>query len=141
MTWGDRLGRLRFYQQMGDPLALLVREAVKPALGTTALATYLGVGPWLSITIGMATVAGLLGLALGLGYLVVRYRVVHAHIRNEWENNPLQARTIELLETIARQREPAPKTGYVPDTHVTYYPTEARVRFSDGRQVDWTKAL
>jgi ABC-type spermidine/putrescine transport system permease subunit II len=142
MTWGDRLGTFRFYQNMGDPLAHMVRESVKPALGTTALATYLGASPSMSIVIGIGTVAAFLALAIAFGYVVVRYRIIHSQITQEWQNNPLMLRQIALLEAIEKNTcSPADTSGYTADPHVTYRPKDARVRFSDGQTVDWSKAL
>lgn len=101
-TWGDRIGTYRYWQQLGDPYAQMLREALKPALGATALSAYLGLTVLKAITIGLITVVGLLGLSLAFGWLVWRHRVIHASIRKEWENNPVVLRQIELLEAIAR---------------------------------------
>jgi hypothetical protein len=102
MTWGDRIGTVRYWQQLGDPYAQMAREALKPALGATAVAAYLGVTVWTAVLIGAATVVGLLIGSVVFGWLVWRHRVIHATIRKEWENNPVVMRQLELLEEIAR---------------------------------------
>ena len=102
MTWGDRIGTARYWQQLGDPYAQMFREALKPALGATALSAYLGLTALTSLLIGIAMVTGLLAASVVFGWLVWRHRVVHATIRRDWENNPVMLRQIELLEMIAR---------------------------------------
>ena len=102
MRWGERIGTVRYWQQLGDPYAQMLREALKPALGATALGAYLGLSVIKALVIGVAMVLGLLGLALLFGWLVWRHRVIHAAIRKDWENNPALLRQLELLEAIER---------------------------------------
>ena len=100
--WGEQLGTLRYWQQLGDPYAQMLREALKPALGATALGAYLGLSVVKAVLIGVGMVVGLLALALVFGWLVWRHRVIHAAIRKDWENNPALLRQLELLEAIER---------------------------------------
>lgn len=102
MTWGDRIGTLRYWQQLGDPYAQIFREALKPALGATALSAYLGLTVLKSLLIGVVMVTALLAASVVFGWLVWRHHVIHAAIRRDWENNPVTLRQLELLEMIAR---------------------------------------
>ena len=100
--WGEQLGTLRYWQQLGDPYAQMLREALKPALGATALGAYLGLSVVKALLIGVSMVVGLLALALVFGWLVWRHRIIHASLRRDWENNPALLRQLELLEAIER---------------------------------------
>ena len=101
VTWPDRLGTLRFWQIQGSPYAQMLREALKPALGVTALSAYLGLRMATALGVGVLTVLGLLVLEVVFGYAVWRFHVMHAELRQAWENNPLAVRQVELLERIA----------------------------------------
>jgi hypothetical protein len=112
MTWGDRIGTIRYWQQLGDPYTQMLREALKPALGATAVSAYLGLTVAKAVLIGVVMVLSLLGLALVFGWLVWRHRVIHAVILKTWENDPAFLRQLELLEAIERNTNgTAPRPG------------------------------
>jgi hypothetical protein len=96
------LGTLRFWQDTGQPYADLLKEAIKPALGMTAVTKYMGASVSVSVYAGLATVVGMLALSIVMGWLVVRYRVLHSQRVADWRANPAQCRQIELLEEIAK---------------------------------------
>ena len=102
------LGTLKYYQQTGQPYADLVKEALKPALGMTAVTKYLGASVLWAVGAGLGTVVLMLTVSVVMGWLVVKYQVIHAAIRADWKNNPLASRQIELLEEIAKATQ-APK--------------------------------
>lgn len=106
VIWSDRLGTWRYYQQLGEPYAQMLREALKPALGVSALSAYLGANVWAAIGLGMIAVTSLLALALGFGWLVWRHRIIHATIRTAWQNDPALLRQLELLEQIVANTQP-----------------------------------
>ncbi len=101
MSVTDRIGTLRYFQNAGDPYAHMLQTSTTASSMVTVAAAWLGVGKMGALIIGFLSFLVWPTVAIGVGYAIWRSRIVHKTIENEWKNNPLQARTIELLETIA----------------------------------------
>lgn len=96
------IGRLRYFQNLGQGYAEMFRGSLTAGGIVTAGAAWLGLGKAGALVLGAVSVFFWQGLAMGFGYLVWRYRIIHATLDHEWKNSPATARTIELLETIER---------------------------------------
>ncbi len=105
------LGELRYYQQVGQPFADLLNNALKPALAAVAVSKYLGTSVLSALLAGCGMVAAILTLSIVMGWLIVRYRVIHASIRASWANDPVTSRQLELLEQIAAHTRPLEVVG------------------------------
>ena len=101
MTLADRLGLVRFYQIQGQPYTQIVREAIKPALGMSAVSKFLGTSAELAIWLGITTAMSLMAFDIVMGWIATRYDIYQAQVRAEWKANPFQARQMQLLESIA----------------------------------------
>ena len=102
MTLPEVLGRIRFWQGLGDPYVNLIREASKPAIFATATSKYLGTTSFGAVMIGLGAFTLLLLLQIVLGWAVATFRVYRAQVHAEWHANPYTTRQMELLEQIAR---------------------------------------
>jgi len=100
MTLIDRLGYAKFCWNVGKEYGDLFRGSVTGGAALTFVANWLGLGKLPSILIGVALVPVAVGIAVTAGYIVVRWRIVHATIEKEWENNPYMRTQIDLLREI-----------------------------------------
>ena len=110
MTLGDRLGYVKFLWNLGKEYGDLFRGSVTGGAALTFVANWLGLGKVASILVGAALVPVAVAIAVSAGYLVVRWRVVHATIEREWENNPFMRAQIDVLREI-RDRLPQLSNG------------------------------
>lgn len=102
MKLANVIGTLRYYQNLGQSYAEMFRGSLTAGGVVTAAAAWLGVGKLGAIFIGSLSILFWQLLAMLFGYVVWRWRVIHTTMDHEWKNNPYNARTIELLETIER---------------------------------------
>jgi hypothetical protein len=111
MTLADRAGLLKFYWNVGKEYGDLVRGSVTGGAMLTFVANYLGVGPVGAVLIGISLIPVTVGIAVAAGYGIVRWRVIHATIEREWENNPYQRATIDTLREIRDRLPRRPEEG------------------------------
>lgn len=98
------LGRVRYFQNLGQSYAEML-AGVGPIMAgglVTGLAAYLGLRTRWAILIGLGIIGGRILLAIGFGYLVWRYRIIHATQDHEWRTNPAVTRQLDLLDAIER---------------------------------------
>ena len=100
MTLTDRLGFAKFFYNVGKEYADLFRGSVTGGAAITFVANYFGLSKLAAIGVGATLVPVSLAIAIGAGYLVVRWRVIHKTIEKEWENNPFMRTQIDLLREI-----------------------------------------
>jgi len=100
MTLTDRLGFAKFFYNVGKEYADLFRGSVTGGAAITFVANYFGLSKLAAIGVGATLVPVSLAIAIGAGYLVVRWRVIHKTIEKEWENNPYMRTQIDLLREI-----------------------------------------
>ena len=102
MTVGDRVGLVRYYQTLGQSYAEMFRGSLTAGGVVTAGAAWLGMGKTGALILGVASIAFWQCLAVGFGYAVWRWRVIHATLEREWHNSPATLRQMELLEQIEK---------------------------------------
>jgi len=103
-TVPEYVGRGRYFQNVGQSYAEML-AGVGPILAggmVTGLAAYLGLSVRGAVAIGLSIIGGRILLAMGFGYVVWRYRIIHATLDHEYKNNPFNARQLDLLEAIER---------------------------------------
>ena len=98
MSLVSRLGRLHQYKNRGQGYAEMLRGSLTPASAVTGLAKYLGVSTGVALTLGALVPVLTLGLAILVGWLDVRYRIMHAHVWAEAEADTWKMRTLTALE-------------------------------------------
>ena len=101
-SWADRLGTLRYYQQLGQAYAEMFRTGFTASSFVTAGAAWLGASKGLALLIGLASMFFWLLFAVLCGWVVWRWRVIHATLDADYRNNPGVMRQIAALEEIAR---------------------------------------
>ena len=100
MLLASRLGTFRYYQIQGQGYTDMFRGSFTASGLVTAGAAWLGVGKGWALAIGVASIGFWIVLSCAFGYAVVRWRVLHRTLKNEWDNTPYLVRHIELLEQI-----------------------------------------
>ena len=94
------LGTLRFWQSLGQTYAEMFRGSLTASGIVTVAASWLGMGKTGAVILGICSIGFWLCLAIVLGYLVHRYRIVHATTRHEVEASEFQRRSVAALEAI-----------------------------------------
>lgn len=100
MTLADRVGYGKFLYTVGKEYAEIFRGSVTGGAVLTGVASYLGMGKMGAVLLGAMLVPLFLLIAISAGFCVVRWRVIHATIEREWENNPFQRAQIDTLREI-----------------------------------------
>jgi len=97
-----RLGTLRYYQTLGQNYADMLRGGTSASAMVTGAAALLGMGKTGAVILGVGSLLLWPILAIGFGYAVWRWRVIHSTLESDWRNNPFHLRMTDLLEEIAR---------------------------------------
>lgn len=100
MTFAERLGFAKYLYNLGKEYGDLFRGSVTGGVGLTFLANYFGLGKGASIAVGACLVPIALAIGISAGWVVWRWRITHATIEKEWENNPFQRAQIDTLRKI-----------------------------------------
>jgi hypothetical protein len=100
VTLTDRVGYAKFCFNVGKEYGDLFRGSVTGGAALTFVANWLGLSPLASVGVGVALVPVAIAISVGAGYLVVRWRIVHATIEQTWEHNPFMRAEIDLLREI-----------------------------------------
>lgn len=108
MTFANRLGYSKFLYNQGKEYAEVFRGSLTGGAVLTFLASYFGLSRGASIAIGLMLIPLFVVLALACGHAVVRWRIYHGTIEQEWQANPYLKAHIDTLIEI-RDRLPAPR--------------------------------
>ena len=100
MSFANTVGTVRYFQNLGQSYAEMFRGSLTAGGIVTAAAAWLGVGKAGAILIGTLSVLFWQLLAMLFGYIVWKWRIIHATMEHEWRNNPVASKTIDLLTQI-----------------------------------------
>jgi hypothetical protein len=100
VTLTDRVGYGKLCYNLGKEYAEVFRGSLTGGAALTFVAKYLGLGTLGAVAIGALLVPVFLAIAVTAGYLVIRWRIVHATIEREWANNPYERAHIDTLREI-----------------------------------------
>ena len=105
MKSSELLGTLRFWQSLGQTYAEMFRGSLTASGIVTVAASWLGMGKTGAVILGICSIGFWLCLAIVLGYLVHRYRIIHATTRHEVEASEFQRRSVAALERLVTLAE------------------------------------
>ena len=100
---GDYLGTFRFWQGLGQSYADAMRTGASASAILASAAKYLGLSTgW---AVGLAVTAFCLWptLAILFGYLVWKWRLVHAEMQRQMDVDPYKQQTVHLLREVNRR--------------------------------------
>ena len=116
MTWADRVGTTIYWRNLGQGYAEMFRGGVTASGMLTGLAVWLGMGKAASIALGVASMALRPALSVLCGWGIWRWRIIHAQIERERDNDARTTETLALLREIAENTRPRPPKPWTPDT-------------------------
>jgi hypothetical protein len=111
-TVGEVLGTGRFWVGLGQSYADAIRTGASASAIIASAAKYLGLSAWWAVALGATAFCLWPTLALGFGYLVWRYKLVHAEMERQLEVNPASHRQLALLTQIETNTRPNALASY-----------------------------
>src|SRR6266702_3687495 len=105
MTVADRLGTAVYFRNLGQSWSEMFRGSFTASGFITAGAAWLGASKVTALMLGLASTFFWPLLAVGCGWAVWRWRVIHAQLERERDNTPYMAESLALLQQIARNTQ------------------------------------
>lgn len=102
MNWPHVLGTVRYFQGLGYSYAEMLKGSMTASAAVTYMATKFGIGIAGTLVLALGSVVLWQVLALGFGWLVWRWRIVHAELERARDNSPATSEQLALLREIAK---------------------------------------
>lgn len=100
LRWSDKIGFSKYLFNVGKEYAELFRGSLTPTLLVGFVATQQGASLKTSALSALGVPLAFIVVGLVAGVIVWRWRITHATIEREWENNPFARKQIDTLTEI-----------------------------------------